>query len=215
MEVAKLVLEYLKVLVWPITITVLALYFRKSLKAILERLISATLPGGVSLNFREQIEKVHTFSEVLVEKETLKLPQPSEVSQVGPLIPFNEVNRKLLSLGMEPVKSELNITYFDALADSDPTLAIAALRIELETLAQNVFVGCNIQFPRIRTLTILIRELQRKALIDPSVAYVGLQVTRICNRVIHGEKLDREEANLVIATAGLLLATFHRWISTK
>lgn len=216
MAIAALVLEYLKALVWPITVIFLALFFRKSLNAILQRLIKATLPGGVSLDFKDQIEKVHTFSErVQAEKEILKLPEPSEVSQVGPLIPFNEVNKKLLSLGMEPVKSELNINYFDALADSDPTLAIAALRIELETLAKNVFIGCNIPFPRMKSLTILIHYLERNALIDPSVTYVALQVTRICNRVIHGEKLHRAEASLVIATASLLLETFRRWISSK
>jgi hypothetical protein len=55
MELTKLILEFVKVLAWPITALVLALIFRAPLRAILSRLRRAGLPGGVSIDFQEQI----------------------------------------------------------------------------------------------------------------------------------------------------------------
>ncbi|HXI40118.1 MAG TPA: hypothetical protein VNH18_01650 [Bryobacteraceae bacterium] len=55
MELAKLVLEYVKALTWPVTALSIALIFRREIRAILARIRKAALPGGVSIDFEEQI----------------------------------------------------------------------------------------------------------------------------------------------------------------
>lgn len=75
MEIAKLVLEYVKALVWPLTVCALSLFFRSEIKRVLARLRKAVLPGGVSVDLhramhgrfvsREEAEEVIKAAEVL------------------------------------------------------------------------------------------------------------------------------------------------------
>jgi hypothetical protein len=46
MEIARLVLEYVKALACPLTVVALSLYFRSEIKRLLARLRKAVLPGG-------------------------------------------------------------------------------------------------------------------------------------------------------------------------
>jgi hypothetical protein len=46
MEIAKLILEYVRALVWPLTVLSLLLFFRSEIKRVLARLKRLGLPGG-------------------------------------------------------------------------------------------------------------------------------------------------------------------------
>jgi hypothetical protein len=210
MEIAKLVLEFVKACAWPITVIFLGIYFRKSLKAILARITKASLPGGVELDFRDEIEQAQNLSEEILEAPTPKLAEKLAAPLAG-----SDVNKRLVDLGLEPVNSELNIAYFKELAKSDPTLALAGLRIEIEILTKNIIVGCNLPIRRNRPTTLLIRELGKNKTIDDSTTNLALQVIRICNQVIHGQTVDRDDAETVINSAAVLFKAFRDWLSTK
>jgi hypothetical protein len=132
MELAKLILEYVKALAWPITAIALGLVFRKSLVAILARLEKASLPGGVSLDFEKQIKQVQNLSQKLLETPV------APPIQTGVHISPNDANKKMVALSLEPMTSGLELEYFRNLATIDTTLALAALRIELESLFKNM-----------------------------------------------------------------------------
>lgn len=210
MEIAKLILEFLKILAWPITTVFLAIYFRKSLKAILARLIKATLPGGVSLDFKDQIDKAQTLSEKVLEN-----PKPKLLLEAAQPLSSKEVTKKLIALGLEPLNSELDISYFRALANSDTTLALAALRIEMETMTKDIISVCKLPIQKKRPTSFLIRELEKSEIITNGQSALALQVLQICNQVVHGQKIDREEAEMVIDTAEVLYNAFRDWLSTK
>src|ERR1039457_514397 len=123
MELAKLILEYVKALVWPITAIALGLIFRKSLVAILARLEKASLPGGVSLDFETQIKQVQNLSQKLL--ETPVAPPVKAGVDISP----NDANKKMVALSLEPMTSGLELEYFRNLATIDTTLALAALQI--------------------------------------------------------------------------------------
>lgn len=51
MEIAKLVLEYVRAIVWPFTVFSLSLFFRSEIKRVLARLKQLGLPGGSVCRF--------------------------------------------------------------------------------------------------------------------------------------------------------------------
>ncbi len=62
MDIARLVLEYVQALVWQAVAVFGLLVFRQPLTAILQRLKGAGLPGGVSLDFDQEVRDAQTFS---------------------------------------------------------------------------------------------------------------------------------------------------------
>src|SRR5437016_12438736 len=126
MELAKLILEYVKVLAWPTTTIIFVIAFRTPLTAILARLRKAALPGGVSIDFQEEIQKAKELS-----RQVDAVPVPADRRRT-PAIPLTEANARMIGLGLQPVSSGLDMSYYREIAESDPTLALAGLRIELE-----------------------------------------------------------------------------------
>jgi hypothetical protein len=153
MELAKLVLEYVKVLAWPITTMVLVVAFRTPLKAILSRLRKAALPGGVSIDFQEEIQEAKELS-----RQVDALPAPAD-RRKAPAIPLTEANARMIALGLQPVSSGLDMSYYREIAEHDPTLALAGLRIELETLAKNIAVGFKVEHKKNESVSSLLQRL--------------------------------------------------------
>jgi hypothetical protein len=56
-EIAKLVLEYLLVLIWPVAVLAIVLAFRKQLVGLLARIRHAELPGGVAIDLVQEIQE--------------------------------------------------------------------------------------------------------------------------------------------------------------
>jgi hypothetical protein len=207
MEVAKLILEFLKAFVWPATIVILVCVFRNPLAAILQRITKADLPGGIKLDFQEKIQEAQQLSEKVQEKPT---PAPEE--KVA-LIPISEANARMIALGLEPMSSGLNISYFKQIATSDPTLALAALRIEVETLARNIALGFKLELKPHGSAGRLYRELFEKGAITESQLQLAEKILILCNRAIHGETVSWAESKDVIEASSVLFANFLAWLS--
>ena len=114
MEIAKLVLEYLKVLVWPLIAFSIATNYKSQLVVILNRLKKAGLPGGVSLDFAEEAREIRHLSE-----QVLALP-PKHEGKGHPTIPLTDANARLISLGLQPSPSGLDMEYYRTLSVQDP-----------------------------------------------------------------------------------------------
>ena len=63
MEIAKLALEYVKALAWPLTVLFLSLLFRSEIKRVFARLRKAALPGGISVDLQQEVQEVKQLSE--------------------------------------------------------------------------------------------------------------------------------------------------------
>ena len=96
MEIAKLVLEYVKALAWPLTIILLSLSFRSEIKRLLARLRKAVLPGGLSVDLQEEVREVKQLS------ERIKSAPPVEDHRKNPGIPLTEANARMMKLGSRP-----------------------------------------------------------------------------------------------------------------
>jgi hypothetical protein len=62
-DIARILLEYLKALAWPVVAFTVALVYKTQLIGVLGRLKRAGLPGGVSLDFMEEAREVRELSD--------------------------------------------------------------------------------------------------------------------------------------------------------
>jgi hypothetical protein len=207
MEFAKLILEFVKALAWPITILVVALIFRAPLRAILSRLRKAGLPGGVSIDFQEEILEARELSE-----KVEALPPPADRPK-PPAIPLTEANARMIRVGLRPTASGLDMTYYREIAENDPTLALAGLRIELEVMANNIAVGFKLATRKNEALSSLLSRLKANGAISSGQLELTRKILNLCNQAIHGRTVTKEEAEEVIDAASVLAQQYLSWLS--
>ncbi len=207
MDIAKLVLEYIKALAWPITALILAAIFHAPLKEILARLRKAVLPGGVSIELQDEIQKAKELS-----RQVEAAPTPSDRPRT-PMIPLTEANARLLSLGLQPVSSGLDMSYYREIAQTDPTLALAGLRIEIEILVKNIAAGFKVEHKKVEPVSSLLRRLLDHGAITHEQAELARKILSICNKAIHGQTVSQEEAQEVIDAAAVIARDFLAWLS--
>jgi hypothetical protein len=84
-EIAKLVLEFIRVLIWP-TVALTAIFaFKNQLVALFERLHDAELPGGIKLNFEKEVRQAQDLS-----REVKESADEQDRSKT-PKIPLSEI----------------------------------------------------------------------------------------------------------------------------
>lgn len=208
MEVAKLVLDYLRTLIWPATVVIICMVFRQQVIALLSRIRHAELPGGVAIDLDQEIKDVKVLSAKIQEQ-----PTPSDRKREGPAIPLTEANARMLQLGLRPSPSGLDMSYYRTLANQDPNVALAGLRIEIDVLAHNLVKGFNVLMNDRDSGERLIRKLYDANAITSEQMQLTLKVLRVCNAAVHGTPLSREEANDVIASAEVLADQYLAWLS--
>lgn len=207
MEVATLVLEFLKVLAWPAVALILCLGFRAELRNLIARISHAELPGGVTVDFPREIQEAKQLS-AQVEAA------PGRVQKKGhPAIPLTEANARLIQLGLRPSPSGLDMGYYRALASQDPTLALAGLRIEIDILARNLAKGFNVSFSERDGGIRLVRKLHQGDALTDEQMQLTVKVLQLCNAAIHGSAVSREQAETVIDIADVLSAQYLSWLS--
>jgi hypothetical protein len=207
MEIAKLILEYLKTLVWPITVIFLSVFFRKSLVEILRRIKKAALPGGVSLDFQEEIKQVKELSQ-----ETSPVPAKT-LAKKSATIPLTEANARMIALGLKPVSSGLDLDYFRNIAANDPTLALAGLRIDLETLIRNLATGFSLEIKTYQSPSTILKQLLERGAVTENQAELGKKILAICNKAVHGQPVSYLEAREVIDATDALFENYLQWLS--
>jgi hypothetical protein len=155
MEIAKIVLEYIRVLIWPCVVILALFVFRKQVITILNRLKGADLPGGVSLDFDREMQVAEQLSRK-VEANSKAEPRKGKDK---PSIPLTEANTRMLNLGLQPSPSGLDLGYYRNLAKEDPNLALAGLRMEIEILAKNLAKGFSVPVEQKEPVSTVLRKL--------------------------------------------------------
>ena len=207
MEIAEIVLEYIQTLVWPAVVLTVTVLFRDPLTAMLQRLRGADLPGGVSLDFEQDIREAQKLS-----RDVQDAPPPKE-SHGRPSIPLTEANARMISLGLQPSPSGLNLEYYRNLAEQDPNIALAGLRMEVETLARNLATGFKVPFSKRDSAGSLLRKLLKRHAITVQQSELGQKILQLCNRAVHGTTVSREASNAIIDVAEVLREQYIAWLS--
>jgi len=208
MEIAKLVLEYVRVLIWPAIVLVICVVFRRHLVALLNRIRHAELPGGVSVDLDQEIKEVKSLSAKVQEQ-----PAPSDRKRTRPAIPLTEANARMIQLGLRPSPSGLDMSYYRSLAEQDPNVALAGLRIEIDILARNLAKGFGVPMSDRDSGARLMRRLYDAGAITSEQMQLTMKVLRVCNAAVHGTPVSREEADDVIGSAEVLADQYLAWLS--
>jgi hypothetical protein len=213
MEVAKLVLEYIKVLIWPLSVILTVLIFRKQVSELVQRIRHAELPGGVTIDLDQEIKEAKLLSTKVQEAIDAKdTPGGARSETNRPSIPLTEANTRMLKLGLRPSPSGLDMHYYRRLADQDPNIALAGLRIELEILTSNLAKGFKIPIDTNVSGHRLIRLLFEHDAITKDQMNLLQKVYRVCTAAVHGTPVSRDEADEVIESAEVLAQQYLYWL---
>lgn len=207
MKPEQLVLEYVRALVWPAVTVFGLLLFQRPLARILERLRGAGLPGGVSLDFGQEVRDAQSLS-----REVARAPR-KQPERATPMLAMTEANARMLSLGMQPSPSGLDMSRYSDLAEQDPNLALAGLRMEVEILLRNLADGYEIDVGPRASASTLLRRLLDGAAITQDQYELAQKIVRLCNAAVHGTRVSRDEAESVIDTARVLAREYLAWLS--
>ncbi|MBI5191041.1 MAG: hypothetical protein HZA22_10235 [Nitrospirae bacterium] len=207
-EIAKLILEFLRVLIWPATVLVVLLLFRSQVVELFKRVKKADLPGGFSFEtFPEQLEEAKDLS------LKVKGEKPAREKERNPIIPITEANAKMLNLGLSPSPSGLEISYYRALAEQDPNLALAGLRIELEAMLKNLAKGFKVSINDRDSASVISQKLKEQGAITSHQHELLLSVIGLCNAAVHGNRVTIRQAEEVLDIASMLIDQYVSWLS--
>lgn len=207
LDLANLVLEYLKILVWPGVVVAISLLFRKEITTIMARLHKAELPGGFKLDFEEEIGEAKKLSDAV---ERQPLPEKARTKRS---IPLTEANARMLHLGLRPSPSGLDMAYYRDLARQDPNVGLAGLRIEIDVLARNLAQGFEVEIEPRDSGQRLLRKLFEAGAITEEQMSLGQKVLSMCNAAVHGQFVSLREAEAVIGSAQVLADQYLSWLS--
>ena len=210
MDIAKIILEYIQALIWPSIVVFLALSFKNETAALLGRIKSAKLPGGVSFDLNEKIQEVKVLSNEV--QETVSAKQ--EEHKGKPTIPLTEANARLIQLGLQPSPSGMDMSYYLQFANQDPNLALAGLRIDLEILVRNLAKGFGVPIDTKRSSTgQILRNLLDSEAIYTNQYELAAKILNVCNQAVHGTPITYDQARSVIQSTEVLVADYIAWMS--
>jgi hypothetical protein len=123
----------------------------------------------------------------------------------------NEIARKASEIPQKEVQTDEeseNIVNLKNLAESDPQLALAKVRIEIEKqlhLLYDIYFPDNARHGSRLSPRSLLDSLRKKGIIEPPLAAVLLDIIGVANKAIHGEDISSENAVRLIDTANTAL----------
>lgn len=206
MDVANLLLDFLRVVIWPITLIVGCVMFRSEVVKLLARIHKASFPGGVSIDLSESVHEVKALSE-----KVQSMPPKMETKQL-PTIPLTEANSRMIQLHLQPSPSGLDMSYYQNLVEQDPNLALAGLRMEIDILARNLAKGFKIEIQQHDSGGRLLRRLLDAAAITSDQFQLAQKVLTVCNAASHGQVVSSEQARSVIQSAEVLTDQYLSWL---
>jgi len=209
MKIAKVILEYIRVFIWPMTVIFILVFFRNEVSCLLRRIKKADLPGGLSIEtFPEEIKEAKTLS-IEVKKEE----KNKDEEKRGPTIPLTEANARMLNLGLSPSPSGLELSYYKNLIEQDPNIALAGLRMEIETMLKNLAKGFKIDINNRDSANIITRKLKQKSAVTSQQARLLNYVIELCNAAVHGLKVSSSQAKEILEIAEVLRDQYISWLS--
>jgi hypothetical protein len=122
-----------------------------------------------------------------------------------------DVSKALPELQQEttppPLGASTSVDALRQLAGSDPVMALAKLRIELERTLRRLHAQTSQSVPSSRSvsLTRITRDLAAHGTLPQELAASIRDVVALCNRAIHGEEIRPQDALAVADTGGELL----------
>lgn len=203
MTTATLVLEFTKILVWPATMLLLIAVFYRQICDIVARIHKADLPGGFSL-------EVKAAKALSAQIRRQRAPRDTERKKAG--IPLTQANAAALNKHLGPSPSGLDFSYYRELAEQDPNLALAGLRIEIETLLKNYARGHQVEVLSRESAGMISRKLYQAGVLGNAQYRLIADILNLCNLAVHGRKVSQEDADDVIDISQEVVDEYLEWL---
>ena len=183
--------------------------FRKEIICLLKRVKKADLPGVISIEtFPDDIKEAKLLS-----SEEKKEAQTKERTKNHPVIPLTEANTKMLNLGLSPSPTGLELSYYRNLIEQDPTIALAGLRIEFETMLRNLAKGFKVTINERDGAGIIVHKLKDRSAITSRQADLLGRIIKLCNAAVHGLRVTSSQAEEIFDIAEVLRDQYISWLS--
>lgn len=204
----KVIHLFVNTLAWPLTAIALTFLFRERLSSLLARIRSAKLPGGTELDFEKQAREVEQKALLLEQEEGgPKFQAGDDAGQ------RNKLNALLASNGLTPISSNFDLNHYYEVAQIDPKLALAAVRIDLEAMMDNLLRFYKVDRDRrIYSLSKKTDILLKSGYVTPSQYSIYRDILPLANEAVHGREPSLSSTNSVIAAFGALLDDFAAWV---
>jgi hypothetical protein len=135
-DTAVIVLEYLKVLAWPITTLVVVSIFREPIRGLIVKLQHIKLPGGAELNWQQAIREAEDAAQ-----KVASVTSSAPVEKPAVVIAASEAQEP--GLFRSPTNFDWSI--YRNFVRRDLKLALEGLRTELSLMLKNLAVLYNVE----------------------------------------------------------------------
>jgi len=209
-ELLKIILDFVGSIIWPITIFIIVLIYRKSIHNLLIKARKVELPGGLSLEtFEENIQQAKNLAEEIA---TERKPETKDIITKSTLVEKNELNKKMINLGLTPSPSGLNLDYYKNIAKYDPRLALIGLRSDLELMLKNLAKGFKIFHEEKESINRIISKLYKENAISIKQYEFINTVFKIANSAVHGIVVSQDQVYEVLEIAQVLVDDYIAWL---
>ncbi len=207
MDIAKLVLEFLKVLIWPTAVLTSFIIFRAELKSLAESLRRIKLPGGTELEWQQKIKAAEEAAEK-VENSPRVLESTNVKNDLATFVSQSYKHGLLAS------PSNYDFNYYREIAERDRNLSLAGLRMELERMLQNMANFFNIEYDKMRTSTgRLSRLLEKEDIFEKTESELLGSIISVANAALHGREVSLFDADRTIESAEVFLDFYVAFMS--
>lgn len=213
MEIANLILEFIKALIWPLSILTFLMLFKSRIIEFLSRTKKLNLPGGISLEaFDQQIENAKELaSEIKIESQSRDF-RSDKIKAQSVTPKYSKANERMLKLGLAPSPSGLEISFYEELARKDPRLAIAGLRIELELMLNNLAKGFAINYDENWSISKKVDSLYNQDAIDQQQQKFISIILDLSNSALHGVSITLDQALEILQISRVLIDDYLSWL---
>ncbi|MCW7494741.1 hypothetical protein ND861_18930 [Leptospira sp. 2 VSF19] len=212
MEIAKLILELISVLIWPIITLIIFFNFKNEFKNILRKITKATLPGGVEIDIDQNIRESKELIPLAIKERKTHL-QKNIPRTKQKQIEKNELHSKIhKNFGLKDPSSNLKIVYYQKIAKSDPILSLASIRIDLEIMIKNIAKRYSIIIKQNDSPNKIAQSLLENYKITSNQYNMIKQLLKICNAGLHGQEVSNEQIEEIIEITKILIDDYKSWL---
>ncbi len=210
MDLREFLIELINALAWPMVVFIAMYWFKSELQLLLKRLGSVKIGDNSIDFFQTELEKAQDLS---LDVRNAEVSENKVRFEMSAQIPLTDANAQVIKQGLRPSPSGLDLEYYRELADRDPALALAGLRIELEIIGHNLAKGFNVPVSKARSVNQVYRELAIAGAISSKQLDLVQSIAKLANAAVHGAPVTRDDANDVIDTADVLRDQYLSWLS--
>jgi len=198
--------DILEIIIWPLLIFIIFICLKDKITSFLGKLEEAEFAGIKLKAIPKDIKEAEEIKEKI-------LIEPKKEEHVATIKRDNQINKRMIELGLEPSPSGLDLKYYYYLIQQDPNIALAGLRMDLEIMLKNLAKGFSISIDNKYSANKISELLLQKNAITQNQYSLMKVIMRICNAAIHGEKVTKEQATRILDIAPVLIDDYLSWLS--